>query len=136
MPVVSIVFGVLLIALGIWGRFGGDLGLWEPLGLARPENLSNTALIPAFAGAALVVLGLLALKESLLKHAMHGAAMIGLLGLLAAVSRILITGKVQGVGGTSLVAMALLCAIFIALCVNSFVQARRRRRAVSAAPGR
>lgn len=136
MPVVSVVFGLLLIAVGIWGYWGGALGLWQPLGFDAPERLSGTALIPAYLGAVLVVLGLLAFKESLLKHAMHGAAMIGLLGLLAAVSRILITGKVQGVGGTSLVAMALLCAIFIALCVNSFVQARRRRRAVSAAPGR
>lgn len=136
MPVLSVVFGLLLIAVGIWGYWGGALGLWQPLGFDAPERLSGTALIPAYLGAVLVVLGLLAFKESLLKHAMHGAAMIGLLGLLAAVSRILITGKVQGVGGASLVAMALLCAIFIALCVNSFVQARRRRRAVSAAPGR
>lgn len=136
MPVLSVVFGLLLIAVGIWGYWGGALGLWQPLGFDAPERLSGTALIPAYLGAVLVVLGLLAFKESLLKHAMHGAAMIGLLGLLASVGRILITGKVQGVGGASLVAMALLCAIFIALCVNSFVQARRRRRAVSAAPGR
>lgn len=136
MPVVSIVFGLLLIVLGIWGYWGGALGLWQPLGFDAPEKLSGTALIPAYVGAVLVVLGLLAFKQSLLKHAMHGAAMIGLLGLLAAVGRILTTGKVQGVGGASLVAMALLCAIFVALCVNSFVQARRRRRGVSAAPGR
>jgi hypothetical protein len=135
-PVVAVVFGVLLIALGVWGRFGGDLGLWQPLGLARPEQLSNTALIPAYVGAALVVLGLLALKESLLKHAMHGAALIGLLGLLAAAGRLISAlvakGKVEGVSGVSLVLMTLLCAVFVGLCVNSFIQARRRRRATSA----
>jgi hypothetical protein len=139
-PAVSVVFGVLLIALGVWGRFGGSLGLWEPLGLAAPEQLSNTALIPAFVGAALVLLGLLAFKESWLKHAMHGAAMIGLLGFLAAAGRLvssLITkGKVEGVGGASLVLMTLLCAVFVGLCVNSFIQTRRRRRAAAAAvPG-
>ncbi len=131
MPAVSVVFGVLLIALGIWGRFGGDLGLWEPLGFAAPATLSPTALIPAGVGAALVVFGLLAFKESLLKHAMHGAAMIGLLGFVAAAARLLMTGNVKGVGGVSLVLMAVLCAVFVALCVNSFIQSRRRRRAAA-----
>jgi hypothetical protein len=128
------VFGLLLIVLGVWGRWGGDLGLWEPLGFDPPKELSGTALIPAYVGALLVVLGLLALKESLLKHAMHLAAMIGLLGLLAALWRLLTTGKVQGVSGASLIGMTLLCAVFVALCVNSFIQARRRRRAASATP--
>ncbi len=135
MPVVSVVFGLLLVALGVWGRWGGDLGLWEPLGFAPPEKLSGTALIPAYVGLALVILGLLALKESLLKHAMHLAAMVGVLGLVAALGRLLATGKVAGVGGASLVGMTLLCAIFVALCVNSFIQVRRRRRAASTAPG-
>ena len=133
MPVVSVVFGVILILLGIWGYWGGDLGLWEPLGFVPPETLSITALIPAFVGLALVVLGLLAFKESLLKHAMHAAAMIGLLGFLAAGGRLLTSlinkGKPEGVGGASLTLMTLLCAIFVGLCVNSFIQARRRRRA-------
>lgn len=133
MPVVSVVFGLLLMALGIWGYWGGDLGLWEPFGLAPPERLSATALIPAYAGTALVVLGLLAFKESLLKHAMHGASLIGVLGLVAAVGRLATTGNIRGVGGVSLLTMALLCALFVALCINSFVQARRRRRAASTA---
>jgi hypothetical protein len=128
---VSVVFGLLLVALGIWGRFGGDLGLWEPLGFTPPEHLSNTALIPAYAGAALIVLGLLAFKANLLKHAMHGAAVVGLLGLLASAGRLIATGNVHGVGGTSLVLMAAVCAVFVGLCVNSFIQARRRRRAAS-----
>lgn len=133
MPVVSVVFGLLLIALGMWGYWGGDLGLWEPLGLAPPEKLSVTALIPAFIGMVLVGLGLLAFKESLLKHAMHGAAMIGLLGLVAAIGRMVMIGSVKGVGGVSLLTMTLLCAVFVALCVNSFIQVRRRRRSASTA---
>jgi uncharacterized membrane protein YeaQ/YmgE (transglycosylase-associated protein family) len=135
-PVVSVLFGALLIALGVWGRYGGELGLWAPLGLEAPEKLSWTALIPAYVGAALVVFGLLAFKESLLKHAMHGAAMVGLLGFLAAAGRLLSTlGQAKGVGGVSLTLMMLLCAVFVALCVNSFIQARRRRRAASTVPG-
>jgi hypothetical protein len=131
-PVVSVVFGLLLIALGIWGYWGGALGLWAPLGLTPPERLSGTALIPAYFGTALVVLGLLAFKENRLKHAMHGASVVGLLGLVAAGGRLVATGNVTGVGGISLLTMSLLCAVFVALCVNSFVQARRRRRAASA----
>ncbi len=131
MPVASVVFGLLLIALGVWGYWGGDWGLWEPLGFSPPEKLSGTALIPAYVGAALVVLGLLAFKETLLKHAMHGASMVGLLGLVAALGRILMTGSIKGVGGASLLTMTLLCAVFVALCIYSFLQARRRRRAAS-----
>lgn len=129
MPVVTVVFGLLLVALGLWGRFGGDWGLWAPLGLPAPEHLSGTALIPAYFGAAFVVLGLLALKESYLKHAMHLAAMLGIIGLLAAGGRLFSTGWKWGVGGVSLATMAGLCALFVLLCVNSFIQARRRRRA-------
>jgi hypothetical protein len=128
-------FGLLLIALGVWGYWGGTLNLWQPLGFEAPEHLSGTALIPAYMGAALVVLGLLAFKESLLKHAMHAAALIGVLGLLAAGGRLLSTligkGEVKGVGGTSLVLMTLLSALFVALCINSFIQARRRRAAAT-----
>ena len=137
MPVVTVVFGLLLIALGLWGRFGGDWGLWAPLGLPAPEHLSGTALIPAYFGAAFVVLGLLALKESFLKHAMHLAAMLGVIGFLAAGWRVVGAlrekGTVQGVAGVSTVTMTALCAVFVLLCVNSFIQARRRRARQTAA---
>jgi len=119
-PTVSVVFGLLLIALGVWGYWGGDLGLWEPLGFSAPEKLSGTALIPAYIGLVLVALGLLAFKESLLKHAMHLASVVGLLGLVAALGRILVIGQIRGVGGTSLLTMTLLCAVFVALCIHSF----------------
>lgn len=134
MPVVTVVFGLLLIALGVWSYWGGTLGLWEPLGFASPERLSGTALIPAYVGLMLVVLGLFAFKENWLKHAMHLASMVGLLGLLAAVGRLATTGNIKGVGGTSLMTMTLVCGVFVILCVNSFIQARRRRRSSSIAP--
>ncbi len=134
MPVITVVSGLILIALGVWSYWGGVLGLWEPLGFASPERLSGTALIPAYVGMALVVLGLLALKESLLKHAMHLASMVGLLGLLASVGRLATTGNIKGVGGVSLMTMTVVCGVFVALCVNSFIQARRRRRSTSIAP--
>jgi hypothetical protein len=123
-PIVSVVFGVLLTALGLWGWLG-----------AEPEHRSVTALIPAFVGAPLVLLGLLALKESLLKHAMHAAAALGLLGFLAVLGRLIVKlargGTVEDRAGTSMVLMAVLCGAFVALCVNSFIQVRRRRRAAA-----
>jgi hypothetical protein len=121
-PIITVLFGVLLTALGLWGRFGTEKGAGH-----------ITPLIPAFVGIPLLLVGLVALKESLLKHAMHAAAMIGLLGLLGAIAdvvRRLITGRhTDGAAMFSVVAMLVLCGVFVALCVNSFIQARRRRRA-------
>src|SRR5438034_230558 len=68
------VFGILLIVLGLGGFFG-----------TGAEH--GTALIPAYFGTALLILGLLALKDSLRKHAMHVAAMVGLLGVVGALFR-------------------------------------------------
>ena len=88
-------------------------------------------------GIAFVVLGALALNEKMLKHAMHVAATLGLLGFLAAAVRglpklltLLQGGEVDhplAVYATS--AMAGLCLVFVLLCVKSFLDARRRRAA-------
>jgi hypothetical protein len=119
-PVVTVIFGVLLTGLGLWGRFGTEAG-----------QGSWTSLIPAFVGVPLALLGLLALKESFLKHAMHGAAMVGLLGFLGGVGdlvrRLMKSGGIEGPSGLSAVSMTVLCGVFVALCVNSFIQVRRRR---------
>jgi hypothetical protein len=121
-PVATIVIGALLVALGLWGRLGTEHGAQ-----------SVTSLIPAFVGAPLAVLGLLALKESFLKHAMHLAAVIGLLGLLGAAGNLvreLLRGTaITSPSALSTLLMTLLCAVFVALCVGSFRAARRRRRA-------
>jgi hypothetical protein len=127
MPIVSIVFGGALIALGAWSYIATD-------------GRSHTALIPAYAGGLLVVLGLVAMVERFLKHAMHAAAMIGLLGFIAAGFRFvkaLVEGTADltkpstiGTGG-----MTLLCLAFVGWCINSFIQVRRRRKAAAAAGG-
>jgi hypothetical protein len=118
---ISIVFGLLLIALGVGGFFG--------TGSAHP-----TALIPAGFGAALAALGLLALKEARRKHAMHAAAVVGVIGAGGAAVRLLQPlfgdkGIEHPVAYGCTAAMAVLSLAFVALCVNSFVQARRRRAA-------
>jgi hypothetical protein len=131
---VTVVVGLLLTAVGLYGRFA-------------TQTTSNTALIPAGIGAALVVLGALSYKDGLRKHAMHAAALIGLLSAVACLvmatpswPELAREGKVikvnrQGVERDATVAVlsqtvtGAVCAVFVGLCVHSFVQARRARRA-------
>jgi hypothetical protein len=129
MPKATIVVGVLLSAIGLWGFFG-----------SASDHRSVTALIPAFVGVPLLVLGALAVaKPDLRKHTMHAAAALGLLGFVMAGGRAAMTIARSGVGvllsddptigraPRMVVLMALVCLVFTILCVASFVQARRRR---------
>jgi hypothetical protein len=122
---ITIVFGLILVALGCNGYFNS--------GSADP---SKTALIPAGVGILLVLLGALALRDSLRKHAMHAAAMVGTLGFLAAAGRILqkliSDGKLEGSPANHTGLMAVVCGVFVGLCVKSFIDARRRRQAGAA----
>jgi uncharacterized membrane protein HdeD (DUF308 family) len=118
-PSITLLCGTLLIALGA-------AGYW----LQDAENRSLTALIPAAFGVAFLVLGLLATKDNLRKYAMHIAAAVGLIGLVAGLERLL--RKAFGGDFTldlrtkCISLLVLICAVFVGLCVNSFVQARRR----------
>jgi len=118
----SVVFGIVLVVLGGWGYFG-----------AAEEHRSGTALIPSFIGLALVLLGLLAFKEHLRKHVMHAAAALGVLGFLGGIVRLILKyakdGNLEGRGPLASGLMALVCAVFVGMCVNSFITARRARSA-------
>lgn len=135
MPVVAILCGAALIALGL----DGYLNLF---GLILPSDVhSPTALIPAYFGAALVVCGLIGHKEGLLKHAMHLAAMVGLIGFLAGAGMglpkvpKLMAGEAERPAAVRLqLWMAAICFVFVVLCVNSFIQTRRRRQAAQSPP--
>ena len=122
MPAATLVFAVILIGMGLVGYFG-----------AADDNKSVTALIPAFVGAALGLCGLVAFSAGLRKHAMHAAAMLGLLGFLAAAGRLASKGGVDlsARGDQMLMGMAVVCLVFVGLCVNSFIQARKRRQAAA-----
>jgi uncharacterized membrane protein YeaQ/YmgE (transglycosylase-associated protein family) len=118
----TIGFGIGLIALGLAGYFGS-------------HQVSITALIPAFVGLPLLVLGWLALQDKWRKNAMHGAVMVGLLGFIGAVVSLarslwplLSNGSVERPPAAIMQAlMAIICAAFVALCVKSFIDARRSR---------
>src|SRR5438105_15476586 len=130
MPKVTITIGLMLLILGFVTYFGAAAG-WFAGGHASP-----TALIPAILGILLLLCGALAFNPNRLKHSMHAAAALALLGLLACLGRIVptaIKGKFEAlsVSGVSLIGMGVLCALFVGLAINSFVAARRQRQASS-----
>jgi len=96
------------------------------------ERVSPTPLIPTFFGIALILLGLLAMSVKWRMHAMHGAALLGLVGLIApAVMAVREYGKGPEMSGKKVAEMGLmagLCGIFVILCIKSFIAARRLRR--------
>jgi hypothetical protein len=117
----TIGFGIVLIVLGFGGYFGSD-------------RVSLTALIPAVFGLLLVIFGALARDEKRRKMAMHIAVTVGLLGFLGTVSglfqlpTLLSGGVVERPGAViSKSIMAVLMAIYVGMCVKSFIDARRRR---------
>jgi uncharacterized membrane protein len=112
----TIVFGALLALLGV-------------VGYVLCGAASTTALIPAFFGLPLTVLGFLARSESMRKHAMHGAATLALVGCAGALFSLMRTptGPRSPVAVFSQAAMVLLTAAFVAMCVRSFKEARRAR---------
>lgn len=112
MPKITVVFALLLIALGI----GGFL-----------PNSSYTALLPAYAGAVLLALALLALAfEGARKHLMHGAAVVALLGTLAPATTLLIrAAQMSPLALTINLGMFVLCVTLLGLQIRSFIAARR-----------
>ena len=91
---------------------------------------SVTALIPAIFGLLLVILGFLARSESIRKHAMHAAAAVALVGCAGALFSLLRAPLATraAIAVFSQAAMVVLTALFVGLCVRSFVAARRARR--------
>ena len=119
MTTVTRATGFVLIAVGIAAYVGSGAA-------------SLTALLPAGLGLVILVLGLLASRETLRRHAIHGALAVALLGALGAIPRALPAGEVLTGGDVErpLAAIAslltvLVCAVFIALGVRSFIAARR-----------
>ena len=120
MPTTAIWFGRILILLGIVG-YG--------YGLLNPPA-SPTALIPAGFGLILMILGHVSQsKENLRKHLMHVAVLVGLIGFIVPLVRIL--SKVNDLKLSFpfvlQAAMSVICLTFVILCVRSFVTARRLR---------
>jgi hypothetical protein len=122
MAKVTLVFAALLIVLGLAGFLG--------TGSQHP-----TALIPTWFGVALGVFGFLAMSpsEARRKLFMHVNVTIGLLGFLgSAVEAVRGYGSARAAGLepdhialASKLTMSGLLLIYVALCVQSFIEARR-----------
>jgi hypothetical protein len=119
--------GVILTLLGVIGYFASG-------------GASATALIPAGFGVLFMILGLIARNQARRKHAMHGAAVLALVGLAATFTGALKAFTLMG-GGTverpqAVIAqgvMALLCLVFLIFAIRSFIQARRTPKGASQA---
>jgi hypothetical protein len=121
MAKLSIAYGVILILMGLISYFG-------------ISSESITALIPAFFGIPMLALGWLGFNEKYLKHAMHGAAVLMLLGFFGTIGGLIKFFKMLAGAETARPAavtvqaiMAVLCLVFLIFAVKSFIDARRNR---------
>jgi len=123
LPVTTIVYGSLLIVLGVTGYFMSGM-------------VSITALIPAFLGIIILVSGVLAQKESRRKLFMHIALVFGLLGFLGTVGAL--PSLITMIGGEEVTrpgavigksVTALLSLVFLIIGLKSFIDARRKTAA-------
>jgi hypothetical protein len=124
MPTLAIVFGIILNAMGF--------GAYVATG-----SHSITALIPAFFGVVIFLSGLVSVFTPKIRmHLMHVAALVGLLGTLGGLGMglpkfgSLLDGTSQRPLAVGLqIAMGVVCFVFLVLCVKSFIDARRARKA-------
>ena len=122
MPRITIAFALVYIVLGVAGFF-----------LTGAAHM--TALIPAFIGIVLLVLGLLGGNEKLRMHVMHAALLIGLLALLGTARSLLkLPAAFDGTAARpeavfAQAATAVLSVVYLAVGVRSFIAARRARTA-------
>jgi hypothetical protein len=122
MSYLAIGVGIVMIAMGV-------------VSIAETPSSLFDIVFPAGLGMLFILMGLLARKEQLKKHAMHGAAMLSLLGLVLTIPALSVLGA-QSHGGmpphaiTSFAQMAtgVLCLVFLVAAVRSFIVARRARQ--------
>lgn len=117
---VSILFGLILIILGLYSYFG-------------VSTESITALIPAFVGVVILILGVIGLKEKNLKHTMHIAAVLMLIAFIGSARGFI--GLPELFSGTAerpwaiiaQVIMGIIALIFLIMAIRSFIDARKKK---------
>ena len=111
----TILFGLLLVAIGLGAYYFADAK--QPM-----------VLIPAVLGIAMFVCGVVAAQGAMRMLAIYVAALIGVIGfvgpLVALFEDTANTAAVLAKGLTSA-----LCLMFVLMCVNSFLEVRRARKA-------
>ncbi|MFT3788588.1 MAG: hypothetical protein QM770_20850 [Tepidisphaeraceae bacterium] len=124
-PMVAVVVGVLTILDGL---------IAASIALLRGASWM-TSMIPVVLGAIIAWAGFLGRKPQLRMHAMHGAAGVALLGLLATIPGLInliavVSGAERARPTYVYVAQTVvfaLMATFLVVAVNSFMAARRQR---------
>ncbi|MEM1212936.1 MAG: hypothetical protein AAGI68_11645 [Planctomycetota bacterium] len=129
MPKFTIAIGVILVILG-------------PAAYVLTDRTSFTAMLPAAFGLLTTLCGVLALKPSLTKHAMHGAALVALLGTLGGLG-MAIPGTIKWLASNTgdqlrpaVVTQWLLgipSVVLLIACIRSFIAVRKQRQAEQAA---
>jgi hypothetical protein len=110
------IVGALLVIVGV---------------IAYAVTTTPTALLPAVLGVALLVLGFVASRENLRPLAIHTALVLALLGLLGTLRNVgdipdLLAGEAdRPVAVMASLVTAVVCAVYVALGVRSFIAARR-----------
>lgn len=121
MSKLSIAYGIIFIVMGLISYFG-------------ISSESITALIPVFFGIPMLILGWVGSNEKYLKHAMHGAAVLVLLGFFGTIGGLIkfikMIAGIQPERHAAVIVqaiMALMCLIFLIFAVKSFIDARKSR---------
>ena len=127
MTAITRALGVALIVVGV-------------VAFVATGSEAMTALIPAFLGAVILVLGIVAGREAVHRHAIHAALVVALLGALGTLRNVvelpaLLAGdEVERPGAVVASTITfLLCGAYIALGIRSFSAARRARDRASVA---
>ena len=118
MPSTSVWIGRILIIIGIVGYAYGFFA----------GKASITALIPAFFGIVMLLLGHFAsAREALSKHLMHAAVLVALIGFILPAGRLIsmLGSLTLNAAVLSQLSMSVVCLIFVVLAVRSFINARK-----------
>lgn len=114
MPATTRLVGLILVVLGIVSYVGTG-------------RTSVTALIPAFFGAAFLLLAYVARNEAARKHVMHAAMVVALVGIAGTGSRLLGATDFTRPATLAQIATVLVLAWYLGQGIKSFRDARRAR---------
>jgi hypothetical protein len=114
MPATTRLVGLLLAVIGIGSYIGTG-------------RTSVTALIPAFFGAAFLLLAYVARNEAARKHAMHVAMLVALVGIAGTASRLIGATDFTRPATLAQLVTVLLLGWYLGTGIKSFRDARRAR---------
>ncbi len=116
MPLITFLFGLVLVLVGV-------------VFYSLTETASWTPLIPSLFGAGFLICALASIKRQWRMHAMHAAV---LLALLLIVGSFMPLRNPTTAKTFEALLTIVLCVAYMVMCVRSFIAARRARKAEAA----